>query len=75
MAADLESGDEKPVLSKDHSNESKPDEAAQPAAQEEPKSSTVVDWDGPTDPQNPRNWPAWKRMTQVVLASLFLLTA
>ena len=28
----------------------------------------VVDWDGPDDPQNPRNWPAWKRMTQVILA-------
>lgn len=35
----------------------------------------IVDWDGPDDPDNPRNWPAWKRMTQVILASAFLLTA
>jgi hypothetical protein len=20
-----------------------------------------VDWDGPDDPHNPRNWPTWKR--------------
>ncbi|KAJ5114106.1 hypothetical protein N7456_002640 [Penicillium angulare] len=23
--------------------------------------SVVVDWDGPDDPQNPLNWPVWKR--------------
>jgi hypothetical protein len=37
--------------------------------------NNIIDWDGPEDPQNPRNWPVWKRMTQVILASAFLLTA
>lgn len=75
MAIDLESSDERSVLSEAGSEKSKSDKQTQPAVSEESKSDTVVDWDGPMDPQNPRNWPAWKRMTQVVLASLFLLTA
>ena len=35
----------------------------------------VVDWDGPDDPANPRNWsPAWKR-TNVILVTLSVLYA
>lgn len=30
----------------------------------------IVDWDGPEDPQNPMNWPAWK-----VKAHIFLVSA
>lgn len=74
MAADLESAHEKPTISEaGHHNQqsSKPDEAA---IEQETKGN-VVDWDGPDDSQNPRNWAAWKRMTQVGLASSFLLTA
>ncbi|KAJ5114397.1 hypothetical protein NUU61_000156 [Penicillium alfredii] len=26
-----------------------------------PPDSNEVDWDGPDDPHNPRNWPAWRR--------------
>lgn len=59
MAADLESANEKAAIS--------------PVEQE--TKDNIVDWDGPDDPQNPRNWPTWKRMIQVVLSSLFLLTA
>jgi hypothetical protein len=33
----------------------------------------VVDWDGPNDPQNPRNWPRFKRNLHVVLISSFTL--
>ncbi|KAL4739985.1 major facilitator superfamily domain-containing protein [Aspergillus similis] len=73
MAADLESAQEKPAISEDGDDQqsSEPDRTA---VQQETKDN-VVDWDGPDDPQNPRNWPAWKRTTQVVLASAFLLTA
>lgn len=70
MAADLESAQEKLAVSSEDGHHdqqsSKPDEKT---------NDNVVDWDRPDDPQNPRNWPAWKRMTQVVLASAFLLTA
>lgn len=77
MAADLESAHEKPPISEDGHNDqgqqsSEPDQAA---IEQETKDIVVVDWDGPDDPQNPRNWPAWKRMTQVVFATTFLLTA
>ena len=35
----------------------------------------IVDWDGPNDPANPRNWsPAWKR-TNVILVTLSVLYA
>jgi hypothetical protein len=64
MAADLECAHEKPAISED----------GQTAIEQETKNN-VVDWEGPDDPQNPRNWPAWKRLTQVVLATAFLLTA
>ena len=36
--------------------ESQLKEANQPA--DDPNE---VDWDGPDDPHNPRNWPVWKR--------------
>lgn len=74
MAADLESAPEKPVISEnDHRDlqSSKPD---QTATEQEAKEN-VVDWDGPDDPRNPRNWPVSKRVIQVVLATSFLLTA
>ena len=29
----------------------------------------TVDWDGPDDPKNPMNWPAWKIKAQVFLVS------
>ena len=29
----------------------------------------IVDWDGPDDPTNPMNWPAWKVKTQIFLVS------
>ena len=29
----------------------------------------IVDWDGPDDPKNPMNWPAWKIKAQVFLVS------
>lgn len=32
--------------------------------------SNIVDWDGPDDPKNPMNWPAWK-----VKAHIFLISA
>lgn len=68
MAADLESAHEKQAISEDFSE---PDQTVN----EQATKNSVVDWDGPDDPQDPRNWSACKRMTQVVLASAFLLTA
>ncbi|KAI0117826.1 putative MFS transporter [Nemania sp. FL0031] len=37
--------------------------------------TTVVDWDGPKDPENPYNWPKSKKMAHVVIVSLFSLSA
>ena len=75
MASDLESAEEKPVISEDgHHDDQQSSELLQATAEQE-TNNNVVDWDGPDDPQNPRNWPAGKRMIQVVLASAFLLTA
>ena len=42
------------------SDQKKEDEAEDPNA---------VDWDGPDDPKNPMNWPAWKINAQIFLVS------
>ena len=58
MAADLESAHEKPTISDDSNPSQKSSEPEQTAMEQEIKNN-IVDWDGPDDPQNPRNWPAW----------------
>lgn len=35
---------------------------------------TAQDWTGPDDPENPRNWPAWKRVWHSVPPGLFAFT-
>ena len=42
------------------SDQKKEDQAEDPNA---------VDWDGPDDPNNPMNWPAWKINAQIFLVS------
>jgi hypothetical protein len=74
MAASLESAQEKTAISEDGYCDQQFREPDRTVIEQETKDN-VVDWDGPDDPQNPRNWPAWKRMTQVILATSFLLTA
>ncbi|KAF4447326.1 MFS general substrate transporter [Fusarium austroafricanum] len=73
----------KPALSDDDHHAQRPTTNDQQPSEPEPdqtpieqeKNDNAVDWDGPDYPHHPRNWPEWKRMTQVVLASAFLLTA
>jgi hypothetical protein len=35
--------------------------------------ANIVDWDGPQDPNNPRNWPKGKKWAHIVMVSLFAL--
>lgn len=35
----------------------------------------IIDWDGPDDPANPRNWKATTKMVHVCLVSAFTLYA
>ena len=74
MEAHLTSGHEKLATSDGGLHGQQSSELDQTAVEQGIKSN-VVDWNGPDDPQNPRNWPAWKRMAQVVFASAFLLNA
>ncbi|KAF2160186.1 hypothetical protein M409DRAFT_70555 [Zasmidium cellare ATCC 36951] len=74
MGTDLESLHEKRTVWEDGHGETQSSEPDR-AADEKEVESNIVDWDGPQDPQNPRNWPTWTRMMQVVLVSVFLLTA
>ena len=74
MAASLEAADEKQAIPEDGPHDQQSSEPDQTATAQETKSN-VVDWDGPDDPKNPRNWSTWKRTIQVVIASAFLLTA
>lgn len=29
----------------------------------------IVDWDGPDDPENPMNWPTWRKLVSVGIVS------
>ncbi len=33
----------------------------------------IVDWDGPDDPANPRNWPKGRKILNIALVSLSVL--
>jgi hypothetical protein len=35
----------------------------------------IVDWDSPADPQNPRNWPQWKKKMHIFLLGILTLNA
>lgn len=74
MATDPKESDEKSTESEDGHHEQQSREPTKTATEQETKDN-VVDWEGSDDPENPRNWPAWKRVIQVVFASAFLLTA
>ncbi|KAK6373246.1 hypothetical protein LTS17_008265 [Exophiala oligosperma] len=75
MAADLESAHEKTTAASQDGHLEQPSSEPEGTATDQETKDNVVDWDGPEDPENPRNWPAWKRMIQVVFASAFLLPA
>lgn len=40
-----------------------------PEKRDEAVDDNIVDWDGPDDPSNPMNWPAWKVKTHIFLVS------
>jgi hypothetical protein len=35
----------------------------------------IVDWDSPIDPENPRNWPKWKKKMHIFLLGILTLNA
>jgi multidrug resistance protein len=37
------------------------------------KDPNIVDWDGPDDSANPRNWAQWKKVTNILLVSAMCL--
>lgn len=45
------------------------------AARPHTEKQEIIDWDGPDDPENPRNWKATTRMVHVCLVSAFTLYA
>ncbi|KAK9413069.1 putative Major facilitator superfamily domain-containing protein [Seiridium unicorne] len=40
---------------------------------EKTRGDPLIDWEGPDDPENPRNWPSLKKSLHVVLISIFTL--
>ncbi|KIW80838.1 hypothetical protein Z517_07455 [Fonsecaea pedrosoi CBS 271.37] len=74
MADNPEDALQKLAISEGSNHGERPSELDQTVIEQTTKEN-IIDWDGSDDPQNPRNWPEWKRMVQVVLASAFLLTA
>ncbi|KAJ4286523.1 hypothetical protein N0V90_013223 [Kalmusia sp. IMI 367209] len=53
---------------------SEPDEKSTTAkADSTPRDPKLVTWEGPDDPDNPKNWPKKKKWTTMILVSLFTL--
>ncbi|KAI0424993.1 major facilitator superfamily domain-containing protein [Xylaria sp. FL1042] len=52
-----------------------PLEARNSLATEECHDPNIVDWDGPSDPENPYNWPKSKKLAHVLIVSAFSLSA
>lgn len=75
MKTDIESVDGKAAMTGHDGHQERPASLDESTSERETKDDNVVGWDGLSDPLNPMNWPAWKRIIQVVLASSFLLTA
>jgi MFS family permease len=48
-------------------------EKSTPARNGDDADANIVDWDGPDDPANPRNWSKAYKLTNVVLVSLAVL--
>lgn len=72
---DLDIGNEQLAQKKGYDVESSRSTRSAQPAEDEKSAENIVDWDGPDDPSYPRNWATWKRISQVVLASGFVLTA
>jgi hypothetical protein len=43
--------------------------------QTQPTPSSVLDWNGPNDPDNPMNWPRWKRHYHVIPPAIISFSA
>ena len=43
--------------------------------QTQPTPSTILDWNGPNDPDNPMNWPRWKRHYHVIPPAIISFSA
>ncbi|KKY26274.1 putative mfs multidrug [Phaeomoniella chlamydospora] len=46
------------------------DESTQVIDGDEEKDANIVVWDGEDDPDNPRNWPTWRKVSTTAVASL-----
>lgn len=38
------------------------------------KIRTAQDWDGPDDPENPMNWPVWKKVYHTTMVGFLCFT-
>lgn len=48
----------------------KSDSDAQPPASKETTDPDIIDWDGPDDPQNPKNWPSSKKWANIYVLAI-----
>ena len=46
-------------------------EKSPPAAEPNPPLHTLTDWDGPDDPENPRNWSFGKKLYATAIPALY----
>ena len=58
---------------KDSAGEKGPAGEKDPPADDAVADPNLVDWDGPNDPANPRNWSKARKMLNIVLISLSVL--
>lgn len=54
-------------IATDHSLAIPTDEYNKPSTNDDNGDIIIVDWDGPEDPENPRNWPKAKKVRNIIL--------
>ncbi|KAE8361496.1 major facilitator superfamily domain-containing protein [Aspergillus caelatus] len=54
----------------DSGSRTKPDTEALPVQPEKEQDPDLVDWDGLDDPENPFNWPSWKKWRQLIFMAI-----
>ena len=45
-------------------------ELGKSSKEENPRDPSIVDWDGPNDPENPLNWPTAKKLATLSMVSI-----
>jgi multidrug resistance protein len=65
----------KTVVNTNHSNDLESGQETSSIQEESAEDANIVSWDGQSDPENPMNWPSWRRWILINLVGFITLMA